>query len=110
MKRYKFTYQYCDIEFNVDESIFTKEMAIIFLDQLKCKYDENMTIDEALKQIAIMCLKLSLSGISDMSIKTEIAKVDGYFALDGKYGIELKWMDDYVIESDDFILHITNLK
>lgn len=102
MKKYKLEYDtWYNIEFTVDDEIFTEDYAQLFLDFWSSDYDDyDDLIVLALKKIAVKCFYLSNDFIDHTGIISEIKNHEGFFALDGSVGVTLTRCDSIELDED----------
>jgi len=103
MELHKFNYDCYEarVTFKVDREKF-RESAQQTLDFWTWDYDEDADpVDEALKKYAIECIREATSnGWNTFGVKNEFERKEGWTSLDGKYGIELIYVEGYEYNED----------
>lgn len=112
MKNKQYTFIYDEYEASVIFLVtdkLTKEMAKEALGFFIWEYDkENNPIDELLKKYAIQAIEAaSAENLNEYGVKYWFERNEGFLALDGSMGIELKMIDGYTFEEDRLKYEIT---
>lgn len=110
MKQYLFNYNWYRASacFEVSEKL-TKEMAKTALDFFTWQYDKSANpIDELLKKYALTAIEVATAeDFNEYGVKCWFEETEGFMAIDGSLGIELKVVDRYNFDEDDLIVEIT---
>ena len=110
IKDYKIDYNFYEAlaYFKVDLSVFTNEMAKNTLDFFIWDYNqEGDIINEVIKKYAIEVIKMAtyedfnLKGIID-----EFHNKEGYYRIDGSFGITLYHVERYEFDEDSIRMNI----
>ena len=112
MKNKQYTFSYEEYEasavFLVTDKL-TKEKAKHALEFFIWDYDkENNPIDELLKKYALIAIQIAgTENLNEYGVKYWFEKSEGFLALDGSMGIELKMIDGYTLDEDRLEYEIT---
>lgn len=104
MKELTITYEWWTCTIMVDTQIFTPKEAEIYLSFFDWDWDEEGDlILEYCKKIAKKVIELSIRK-SDYGVKSWFKDAEGYPALDGSKGIELKDLDEWEFDEESIII------
>lgn len=111
IRRFYYNYSTGDAEvsFLIDDSIFTKDMAIGMLEFFTWDYDKEADpIDEIMKKIAIKCISIATAESYNVyGVISEFEDLEGFARLDGSAGILLIDIAEYEFEERDLDLKIS---
>lgn len=112
MKQTQYVYTYgvyrASVVFLVTEK-FKAEDAKLLLEFFSWDYDEEANpIDELMKKYAITAIEVATAeNLNEYGVKCWFEKSEGFLALDGSAGIELKLVESYDFDEDDLSLEKT---
>lgn len=105
---YKFEYDYheADVHFKVDTEKFTKEMAYDTLNFFTWDYDEDEDpIYEVMKKYAMEAIRIAtFNNYNEFGVIDEFNDNEGFYRIDGSYGITLVQINGYEFDTDKLTL------
>jgi len=109
MKKYEFNYDFnkAECEFEVTEK-YTEEMALATLTFFSWDYDKEANpIDEAMKKIALQCIKESTAeNWNEYGVIEAFKNMEGFPLIDGSIGIKLTHVSGIEIEDEELEMKI----
>ena len=104
IKTYKFNYDFHEASatFEVDTEKFTEKEANELLNFFVWEWDKNNDpVDEALKKYAFTAIRVATKGdYNTNGVKDEFDDMEGYYPVDGSFGIKLIYAEGYQFDED----------
>jgi hypothetical protein len=103
IKKYTFCYDdLAEVKFTVDIDIFTVQKAKDTLGFFMWDYNEDGNlIDEVMKKYALECIiEASYNDYNKLGLIKEFNEKEGFYSIDGKYGITLDSIESYEFSED----------
>lgn len=97
------------VTFEVDTEKFTPEMANQTLTFFSWNYDkEAEPVDEVLKKYAIQAIEFAtFNRHNELGVISDFENAEGYYEVDGTFGIKLVEIAGYEFEDDNLTMQVT---
>ena len=110
IKTYEFDYNFGDAfaTFEVDSEIFTDELARNTLTFFVWDYNKkNDPVDEVMKKYALQAITFATEkGLNELGVISEFENYEGFYPVDGQYGIKLMAVSEYEFSDTLLIMEV----